>query len=327
MLMSRIRVTYPSQPDPSNSPFEFTWVLPAGGHRWIEAISAQPEISPAEPQKYLTDGNPLGSRYEAWRYAPLRAHPALFRTFATLEPTEEGVKSFSDLYGALGGEVRTLIVLPLAANKPPGGIKVTHAGRSEGVVGAGETLAGWTRQINLMRELVELWEATRSRGDVLRERIAWSDREVVYRYQGGWSIIASERTDDEHFRHLRRGDLVTPAVYHLQRRVNGQLHDGSVTARLLWDRDRTKLGVHVVPQSLLAALWLQFARAIDGERRYITCKICGRWLEVSPDARRADARYCSGACRTRAYRARVHAQESLPAQKPRSPRSREAGIR
>jgi hypothetical protein len=63
----------------------------------------------------------------------------------------------------------------------------------------------------------------------------------------------------------------------------------------------------VTPSSLLSAMWLQLVDAIDQNKDYRRCalKDCPRvWFEVSTDQHgvRADAKYCSNACKQKAWR-------------------------
>lgn len=60
------------------------------------------------------------------------------------------------------------------------------------------------------------------------------------------------------------------------------------------------------PNSLLAALWFQFAQAVTGNKDYRQCRDCRHWFEVSAedDARTARRLFCSSACKSRDYRRR-----------------------
>jgi hypothetical protein len=60
-----------------------------------------------------------------------------------------------------------------------------------------------------------------------------------------------------------------------------------------------------VSRTLHAAIWYEFARAIDGERNYAQCPRCERWFEVEHKNRR----YCSDACKLAAYRKRKEAKK------------------
>jgi hypothetical protein len=57
-----------------------------------------------------------------------------------------------------------------------------------------------------------------------------------------------------------------------------------------------------MPPNLLAAMWLQFAHAVTGEFQLQLCAGCGKYFQVGPGARRADATTCSDACRQRKKR-------------------------
>ena len=64
------------------------------------------------------------------------------------------------------------------------------------------------------------------------------------------------------------------------------------------------MSLYFVPNSLVGALWLQFARAVDGRKKYERCGECKTWFEVSLDAARTNRRYCKDPCRFKAYRRR-----------------------
>ena len=80
--------------------------------------------------------------------------------------------------------------------------------------------------------------------------------------------------------------------------------------------DDARLRIHVVPRNLLGALWLQFARGIDGQKTYLRCRGCNNWLEISIKATgyRTSRAYCSDACRSKAYRERQLRAHQLAAQ-------------
>ena len=61
---------------------------------------------------------------------------------------------------------------------------------------------------------------------------------------------------------------------------------------------------YLEPENLLAAMWFQFAGAIDGATSFSTCTECSVWIDTVPGSNRPDKIYCSNACRMRAYRKR-----------------------
>ena len=99
------------------------------------------------------------------------------------------------------------------------------------------------------------------------------------------------------------GDLVKPALHYVQSTINEKL-EGRASPRLLWDAKRERLGLYIVPDGLIGALWLQFARAVERDSRFRQCAECGIWFELAPGTARADKLYCSTPCRTKAYRKR-----------------------
>lgn len=91
----------------------------------------------------------------------------------------------------------------------------------------------------------------------------------------------------------------------LQERINARL-EVLVRPRLLRDADASdQLRFHLVPRTLLGAIWLQLARAIDGDKQFPACDECGRPFEVSRErhiGKKKSAKFCSGACRQRHWR-------------------------
>ncbi|MEW6047164.1 MAG: hypothetical protein AB1609_11880 [Bacillota bacterium] len=265
---------------------------------------------------YLTDGMPVRVASGYRQYEPLKTYTGLFRTFAHTPPTKEGIMAFAATYGLLND---------------PGKRKLIDFVDEEGRMGIAraEPLTFWRSQISLMSQAVELWDAVQA-GDAttLGRRIVWKDvpggTGVLYepprsedssRERPYTEWIAAPHVHPERLERLMRGDLVMPALYHIQSVVNANLKE-RVSVELVWDEPHTRLRLSIVPRSLIGALWLQFARAITDRKTYRRCEECGTWFEVSPGAARADRIYCSNACRTKAYRMRkARAQEMYAAGK------------
>ncbi|MFZ5768638.1 MAG: hypothetical protein ACOY3F_08080 [Bacillota bacterium] len=287
--------------------FRFLWSVPTHGFRWVRGTAQASGVE----DDYLAENQPEGlGKHEL--YQPLRMFTGLFRTFADTPPTKEGILRFANKYGHLF-ELQDAVV-------------VEHEGRK--AVASAEALSLWQQQIWDMRLAVELWDAVQARDiAALSRRLTWTKGPggmgVLYdthltgdsgepRYTE-W--IAAPNIHPERLELFAPGDLVMPALYRVQRVVNEHLK-GQVSPRLLWDEHRSRLGLHIVPQSLIGALWLQFAHAITGRKAYRRCEECGTWFEVSPRVARTNRIYCSNACRTRAYRRRkVQAQQMYAAGK------------
>ena len=112
---------------------------------------------------------------------------------------------------------------------------------------------------------------------------------------------------------LQPGDVVRPALILVRQKINEALKE-RVSPQLCWNQPRTALSLQLVPSSLVAALWLQLAYAIERGVQFRRCAECGRWFEVSPSVGRADKQFCSHACRTRAYRRRQYEAHRLRAE-------------
>lgn len=291
---------------------EFYWKVPQAGFEWFatKGFPSKEETPGGVEGVYLVDRMQYGVLNTVRNY-PAFKETGLFRRFAATEPNKEGVLEFANAYGSLGGELRIPVQLP------------TGKGPNQYFAGPGETLEGWGAEIATMRHLIALWEAARAGNTkMLAEFIRWKGKsipgsepwprtEVFYRgprsrFEKIESFpIASESTNPEVLERFQVGDVTQPAWYALQRSVNRKLTQHGAVPKLLWqiDHRKSELEMRFVPQSLIGALWLQFAHAITGNKEYRQCEQCGRWFEVAAEVRQ-DGKFCQGACRSRAYRAR-----------------------
>jgi hypothetical protein len=287
-------------------PLQFPWQVAEGGYGWVDS---DPAFKPYQQhQPYLTDGRPVGTGgWRVMRYLPLAAFPGLFRVFADTAPGRDGIKAFADRFGPLGGDVAKQIPLydqPNAKGVP---------------LGTGEPLAAWSEEIVMMRFAIDIWEAARD-GDVgrLEQVISWTEdgsRVQVLSHPDlptgplpeatrvERALIASTQLGDGVLDRFVPGDLVKPALHYVQSTINQKL-EGRASPRLLWDANRECLGLYIVPDGLVGALWLQFARAVERDSRFRQCAECALWFELAPGAARSDKLYCSTPCRLKAYRKR-----------------------
>jgi hypothetical protein len=288
-------------------PLQFRWQVAEDGYRWLESHPVGGSDQMRDP--FLTHGRPIGAGgFRLMRYQPLAAFSGLFRVFADTEPNHDGIKAFADRFGPLGGD----LINPILLHDQPS---------AKGVpVGTGEPLAAWSDEILMMRYAVHLWEAARN-GDVatLERVIHWKPDgsgveiaghpgvprgqlpEAPAHVERAW--IAGTHLGDDVLGRFVPGDLVKPALHYLQSKINEKL-EGRASPRLLWDANRERLGLYIMPAGLVGALWLQFARAVERDSRFRQCAECGIWFELAPGTARADKLYCSTPCRTRAYRKR-----------------------
>jgi len=239
-------------------------VIDIGGGRWIaERVSA-----PRRP------------------YLPLVEKTGLYREFVDTKPTDDGVLTFAGRYGLLGSAQPN-----------------TVRGEPEFWI---ERLDFWQRAIRLMRL------AERLRGSLAARD--FGGIKGLFADQDG-KIVLSLPARNSPFQPL--GDLSIPlsipafqlprdtyqiAASALQQITNDQL-EGNVSSRLYWNSAFTKASLHRVPSNLLAAMWLQFARTIEGNKEHAQCEECRTWFEIGAgEGSRRDARFCGSACRARAWR-------------------------
>jgi hypothetical protein len=282
--------------------FERRWGVLEGGYRWVKTQPWLPFSETAREDIYLVPAPAIG-----WArvYSPMgKEYSAVFLAFAETEPTEEGILGFANRYGALRLDEQVI----LSAEEYP---KLPGLTESSGDVemywalGWGEKLSLWQDQITAMRRAITLWQAVNS-GKVseLRRYVSWtSERVVKCEFEDGYyESVALDGGMGGAAPLMRTGDVLIPARYFLHRMINGQLSEHTSMRLLLNEHGNSEL--HVVTHHLLGALWLQFANAVGGNREFRRCAECGTYFEVSPDRARKSKRYCSDACRFKAYRRR-----------------------
>lgn len=202
------------------------------------------------------------------------AGSGLFRTFAGLPHTDDAVAGYATRFGTLG-------VRLIKAELPDGGL-VT-----------GEPVEDWQREQMNMAFAVALWDKLRVHDhEGVRALLpdhpvlpdpAWEQGDPL---PAGWAMLGRYLS----FSQLRgRGDV-----------------DPRLEMRPTKDRP---LALQIVAGTQLGALWLQFAQAVDGDRDYRSCATCGQWFELDPAIARTNRRYCSDACRSKAYRTRKEGKD------------------
>lgn len=279
----------------------FLWDCPAAGFAWEEAeIVAPGTEGEGQLQRVLVERPDPTPTFR--RYNPFTGHPALFRAFADLEPTEEAYAAFASRYGRLG--IRTVV-------------------RRNGALVFGEPLAIWRAEHAELRAVSHVLAAIQS-GDaeLLKACFSIDDEGVRYarvdadpaiapparstvRRDWLWDWAGRAESPDEAVLRLARGwvhEQINDAL--AGRRLDGE---PMTSARLAFTASAGRMTIEVTPRSLLGALWLQCARVLTVNPTFRTCAHCGRLFEVAPGVRRRHARYCADRCKVAAHRARVSA--------------------
>lgn len=216
----------------------------------------------------------IGSPHSEYR--PLAEHTGLYRNFVATKPTREGILAFAKQYGLLG------------------------IGGPDTVVGEAvnniEWFGQWKREIELLQLAEKLRQAFKKRQLAEAKQFFVKQRGITFFRADGVANIPIADVPGV------PADLFVLTGRAIQSLVNEQLQ---VATRLLWNHSFSELRLHRVPKSLLSAMWLQFARAVEGDKQFVQCEECMMEFEVeSTEGNRKDKRYCGDACRARAYRNR-----------------------
>jgi hypothetical protein len=328
----------------SNEFIAFGWVALQDGYEWIDAheVYMPPRWgkgwAPAERWLIL---RPEAQNRKPRRYNPLEEKTSLFRTFAETPLTEEGILQFTNQYGCLGVQKWIFPREALAFALSEEGQKLMIKDFSTGILGpnrgiSGESLEMWEQSIRHMRFALTLWEAIRSK-DVgqLRRFILFQEGSgqaggFIYRsreevgdgYETGVIDETAHDIPTDARALLKPRNVIHLALVVVQTLANKQLwtHAGPC---LLYGpptlRDglraeelpQNRLHLRIVPKNLLGAIWLQYARGIDGNKDYRRCRACGKWFEISLEANRPTRFFCEDACRYKVYRERIAAAQKL----------------
>ena len=287
-------------------PLNFTWEVVEAGHRWLQthAMGQSTDVR----WHYLTPAHGTA------RALPGAALPPALRLLGTV-PRLRRHRSEPGCDQGLRRPLRP------ARRRLRKRIVLHDQGRDgKHPMGFGEHVDDWVQEILVMRLAVDLWESARQGdADHLGRMISWADDGTrvsinthpelergqlpetpthVHR-----AVIADERLDPDILARFVPGDPIGPALHCMQSLINEHLHHRA-SPRLLWEQNRDRLGLYIVPEGLIGALWLQFARAVERDAKFRQCPECTTWFEVSPGRGRTDKQFCSTACRTRAYRKR-----------------------
>jgi hypothetical protein len=228
-------------------------------------------------------------------YEPIEADSGLFRTFAERIVDATSALEFAQGYGLLGRIGRVYPAADVDLREPRWQV--------------GEPVRVWISEADRMRRALRLWDSLR------REDLAGvlRDPHVAGVVEGQMRTLGDSwrpRDDEEEVRRLGRFTLSFLVNERLAEHLEGV---GPQIEVALVDKGG-RLTYENRPATLLGALWLQLALAINGDKEYRSCPVCGRWWELDPLVAKTSRVYCTDACKQKAWRQR-HPEK---ARRPRS---------
>jgi hypothetical protein len=261
-------------------PVRFAWRISRAGYRWTIDTKRKRVLCAAD-----ADTRGWSNAQNAIEYNPLEKRTGLFREFSALKPTEAEVRTFANMFGLLEAEPN---LDPPSTRSP---LRV-H----------GEDLNFWKIEIERMKFAVDLWDAwlTDDRQNLVRPMAK------AVRYRSRFGLSPGFHPNDI--------DIAIDAIETISETTDQNLAQ-RVRTRFVAQGNSLRPKVILEPQSLLGAMWLQFAAAVDARKAFLKCARCGAPFEVSRDVagRRTDARFCSDRCRVGYYRDRIDQARRLGA--------------
>jgi hypothetical protein len=303
----------------------FFWprpVDPANGYAWESGKAApffakEPGLADAAETRFLRW---LTSAPQVHRVNIIRTYPTLYRTFANLAPTEEAFLAFANEFGALGVDVLLEDAYKTSTTKEGKKVKTLSLGNPRNT---GEPFWRWLQEQSKMRGITKVLTAIESSDtSALAQWFTITDSDVVFKDENRWAIVCSSQ---HQLRPLIWGwvvnaptsgeQLLRAARAWAQDEINEAMSGGGkpvqslTSVRILLNTDRDVMRLHLVPDTLLAAMWLQCARVLTENVTFSDCQHCGKWFEVSPDQRRRNTKYCTDRCKVAAYRKRLGSRD------------------
>ena len=119
-----------------------------------------------------------------------------------------------------------------------------------------------------------------------------------------WSLLEQMKVIKSAVRSWERYRITGKARALIKRVTDELKEDAHLYVRLREKTEDDTISMELVPSSLTAAIWLQFAQAITENYGFGQCDECLAWFEIAPGKGRPEKKFCSNACSMRAYRKR-----------------------
>jgi hypothetical protein len=159
----------------------------------------------------------------------------------------------------------------------------------------GESLLWWKEEIEDLAACLDLWDMILGNDKKLENIVLWHRDGITIRL-GSNDVPLISRANITLLDRWSKGDTRGPALYYLSLETDKRLLN-TLTMKFLPLQNSE---ICLVPDRLLATIWLVFLWEISGRTRLVQCASCGDYFD-SQDPR---ARFCSARCRMRSYRKR-----------------------
>ena len=305
----------------------FRWRIWSNGYHWNHEIKTTWRDPP-----YLVENKGQGI-YKTSNI--LEAEPSLFLEFSELQPTMKCILDFANHHGLLI-DFEERVTVPKESDVKFNARKETQDDKTIAYLTIAEPLALWQEEIQKMKWFTQVWKWLQNQQIEYLQKIIHvsntdvsfiiTDQEVLEQYSKAQEVIrASERQAFDFdggsilrrkesprlFKMIEDGDLLLSARLILMRQINKELERGVVSPRLLLDKDN-QLTPYLVPLGLLSALWLQFYLTASGEKRFLRCRVCGKWEDATGRSKNWSVHQeCATRERMKRYRQRLSEQSGV----------------
>jgi hypothetical protein len=244
-------------------------------------------------------------------FNPLRI-PDLWIKFAQLEPNNESIVSFASEFGRLGGKAERTVTFH-NLKFPQGFLAAIGRDYTEDFSALEvDSIEVWMSELRKIKRLFKLWELLEDEEYIKLSEAIKADSEYSLLYTQDKSLRLDLMLHPDMWKSPLNNDVRARTKALLHQEVGRELR-GTMTSRLIWDNTSHSSKIVFSVESLLEAIWLQFAQALEGNSVFHRCEACGTWLAIRK-GERTDRRFCNknSTCRARVSAKRKNENPTKP---------------
>ncbi len=227
---------------------------------------------------------------------PLNETGVLYRRFSKInETTSAEIAAFADTWGLLGGNFSHRF-------------RFLDGGDEEAFDApelSGEVVDEWAQEIRRMRDAIALWTfARQANADPLTSLVRRTGNEL-YISEGNFRDLTDQYASlipmplSPISSHSAPGAILRVALLsYLQHIIKETLERHRIDIIPAFNDSVTTVVLELKPQNLIAAIWLQFAHAVETEAKFYDCEHCGEPLDRPRGSRSTTKKdFCNDKCR------------------------------